>query len=453
MTVRIPCINPDCTATILQATVAKTGGYCMPCYYDIQREKHAQYVAENRRTVNLYEGITDPVKILKIMHAPFKYDELIQYVPYEKTQDELYLMLSESQMKELEQYARSMCYSVLQRKERRNQGLEILLCLSCYRDYPMSDDILQLVLDTNFVSFSSMLRHASASFRNTLLEQIQHDQSNRRILLLALAWIGDDTVATQFHAWRQSPPSWASEFYVPVQDYSYEAGWELTVDGKRRDLFLPVNYAIEKREVSQQNQSQVNPSQKSHSQENLCSHKNDGFSLLKASPQSCPWCGGELTKLIELDSKHDAVQALNWPHPVISIETCMVCSAYDVVYMEVNEQGDSVWSKYNHEPDYLPDHMDEYESDTTPKYSFSLAKQPRGVYSGTEWVLDGVLTQIGGHPAWIQDAYYPKCPCCGQTMICIGQVDYDWVMDGNEGIYYILVCPDDRITTTLFQQT
>ncbi|MNJ37863.1 hypothetical protein D3C77_326990 [compost metagenome] len=420
----------------------------MPCYYAIEREKHAQYVRDNRRTVNLYEGITDPVQILKIMHAPLKYDELIQYVPYEKTQEELYLMLDDAQMKELESYAKSMCHSMIKPKEQRHQGLEILLCLSCYCDYPMSDHTLQLVLDTNFVSFTSMLRHASASFRNRLLEQIKHDQSNRRILLLALAWVGDDTVANQFNEWRKNPPSWGSEFHVPVQDYSYEAGWELTAEGKRKNLFIPVNYAIEKREISQEDQSQ-----EIQSQGRQYSTNNDGFSLLEASQQPCPWCGGELTKLLELDSRHVAVQALHWPHPVITIETCMVCSAYDVIFMEVNERGESVWSKYNHEPDYLPDNMDESVSDTTPNYSFSLSKQPRGVYHGTEWILGGALTQIGGHPAWIQDAYYPKCPCCEKSMICLGQIDYDWVMDGNEGIYYILVCPDDRITTTLFQQT
>lgn len=81
MTERLPCRNEGCSATILPATAAKTGGYCMPCKQEMQRAERQRYIEQHRRDIDLYEGITDPVEILKIMHAPVKRDPLIRYFP------------------------------------------------------------------------------------------------------------------------------------------------------------------------------------------------------------------------------------------------------------------------------------------------------------------------------------------------------------------------------------
>ena len=68
MTERIPCVNEGCDHKILPATAAKTGGYCMPCKQEMEREAYQRYIEANRRDVDLYEGITDAVQVLKIMH-------------------------------------------------------------------------------------------------------------------------------------------------------------------------------------------------------------------------------------------------------------------------------------------------------------------------------------------------------------------------------------------------
>ncbi|GIO29420.1 hypothetical protein J2TS6_05610 [Paenibacillus albilobatus] len=51
-------------------TAAKTGEYCMPCRQEQQRKARQAYIEKHRKTVNLYENLTDPVDILKMMHAP-----------------------------------------------------------------------------------------------------------------------------------------------------------------------------------------------------------------------------------------------------------------------------------------------------------------------------------------------------------------------------------------------
>lgn len=59
--------------------------------------------------------------------------------------------------------------------------------------------------------------------------------------------------------------------------------------------------------------------------------------------------------------------------------------------------------------------------------------------------------QIGGYPAWIQDAVYPSCSC--KSMTFIGQLDWEQIEEYGEGIYYMFLCADCQVTATLFQQT
>jgi transposase len=56
-------------------------------------------------------------------------------------------------------------------------------------------------------------------------------------MLFALAWIADDLVRDQFRAWREYPPPWRSHLYVAPHEYAHEAGWELTMEGGRRELY------------------------------------------------------------------------------------------------------------------------------------------------------------------------------------------------------------------------
>ncbi|WFR62853.1 hypothetical protein P9222_32940 [Paenibacillus amylolyticus] len=105
MTERIPCIREGCANTILPATAARTGGYCMPCKQEMEREEHQRYIEANRRDVNVYAGITDPVEVLKIMHEPQVRDPLIRYVPYEQSKEQVYLSLSAEQQVQMKDYA------------------------------------------------------------------------------------------------------------------------------------------------------------------------------------------------------------------------------------------------------------------------------------------------------------------------------------------------------------
>ncbi|WP_461612101.1 hypothetical protein [Clostridium sp. Marseille-QA1073] len=64
MSERIPCRSEGCKGTILRTTADRTGGYCMLCYQEIKRKEEEEFIKKNRKNVNLYANITDPVEIL-----------------------------------------------------------------------------------------------------------------------------------------------------------------------------------------------------------------------------------------------------------------------------------------------------------------------------------------------------------------------------------------------------
>ncbi len=64
-----------------------------------------------------------------------------------------------------------------------------------------------------------------------------------------------------------------------------------------------------------------------------------------------------------------------------------------------------------------------------------------------------VISQLGGHPEWIQDVEYPICPSCGQRMECAGQVSWEDVIGGGEGSAYAFVCVPSGKAATTYQQT
>ncbi|WP_145332963.1 DUF1963 domain-containing protein [Paenibacillus xylanexedens] len=462
MTERIPCVSEGCDNMILPATAAKTGGYCMPCKQEMEREAHQRYIEANRRDVDLYEGITDAVQILKIMHEPRTYNELIRYVPYKYSMEQVYLSLSGEQQHEMKLYAMDLI-----RSDDEDGGKDILLYLVCYHDLPLTAEIPEL-LERDIVYPAVLFKSASGETRNHLIQQVNNDEGNRNHLLMMLAYIGDETVVQQFWQWKQSAPDWASELYVAPECYTLQAGWELTEDGQRRELFITPSYSM----------YEVGGSDVAGSQ----SKNLDGvpISLLVPNSNFCPWCGSSLISLMNLHVKHPALQSVDWKFPQLDVQTCLVCSSYSVVYMEMDAEGNAIWSKHNVKPDGLGDiDVEEMSVDILGIGSsvlevgsfagagerlagiqqqvqhrlFHIATEPRQPFHGSEWAMEPSLSQVGGHPGWVQDADYPACPACSATMKAIGQLDGEMIQENGEGVYYMFACEPCQMTAVSYQQS
>ncbi|MFC9706576.1 DUF1963 domain-containing protein [Paenibacillus sp. NPDC056933] len=434
MTERIPCIREGCPNTILPATAARTGGYCMPCKQGMEREAQQKYIEANRRDVNLYEGMTDPVEILKIMHTRQAHDPLIRYVPYEESREQVYLSLS------MEQQALMIDYAMQRiRTGDEDTGKDILVYLVCYHDTSLSAQIPEL-LEREIYYPVILYKSASAEVRDQLLQQVNTDDENRNNLLLMLAYIGDEVVVRQFQQWRQSPPRWADQLHVAPENYATEAGWELTSEGQRRDLFTTPSYSLYK--VKENTGSDDTST-------------GDPITMLLPSADNCKWCGSQLTTLIDLDVQHPALQDVAWNSERLQVQTCVICSCYGVVYMEMDSAGEPFWSEHN----VLPMWVDGLDPDDYVKLTpdagrqFRIATAPRQAFHASEWAMEPSSSQIGGHPGWVQDAEYPNCPCCSSRMRAVGQLDWSEVEEYGDGMYYMFICEPCQMTAVSYQQS
>lgn len=424
MSERLPCQTPGCTGTILPATAMKTGGICMPCYQQKKALEHQAYIEQNRKEVNRYAGINDPVEILKIMHSPRRYDPLIQEVPYPRTAQEIYHGLTQNERDRMERYA----VELLEQEEDTDQAEMILLSLACFTGGEIRQG-LEAFMHEEMYHPAILYKDAGAEIRDQLMEKVESDAANRNHLLLTLAWIGDEAVVSKFAAWRQSPPEWASALYQPPEAYARFAGWELDAEGGQRWLFHRECYPFKVAEA---------PGAPA------------AVTMLQTGTQSCPWCGGGLTVLFDFDLQHPQLEFMKLPGKRLRIAACMHCNCYGTVYMKADLEGGYSWSEYNVVPEYLPDHGGgTYEADWR---EMQLLEQPAGTYESAEWTLEAPASQIGGHPAWIQDADYPACPCCSRTMTFVAQADMGQVAE-DEGIYYAFVCRECLITAVNYQQT
>ncbi|SKB01357.1 hypothetical protein SAMN04244570_2698 [Sporosarcina newyorkensis] len=429
MTKRIPCKTEGCNATILPSTAAKTGGICMPCRQDQERKKQQAYIEQHRKTVNLYDGLTDQVDILKVMHAPRKYDPLIQYNPFPLSMEQLYISLSNQEAELMLKYTMELLAV-----NNESEAEEILLSLVCYRDDTISDALPELIQRGLFHN-PILFKDAPQDIRDQLLERVIWDEDNRNHLLLVLGWIGDVKVIDQFREWQLRQPTWTEQLYVTPETYVLDGGWELTPNGERRDLVNPLCYAIR-----QSDQQYAGVTAEIHAR------------FLETSHSTCPWCNRKLKRLMVAANSHPALQYLDLQMENLQVITCDLCGGVSTIYMELDNDGVPIWSRYNQEPDYLPD-IDDVNSSNEHPPSLVLSHEPQSPYYAAVWAMSQLNSQIGGHPSWVQDPEYPVCPCCERRMRFIGQIDYADFDEYAEGIYYMFICPKDRITATVYQQS
>lgn len=429
MVERIPCKTEYCSATILPSTAAKTGGICMPCHQEQERKKQQAYIEQHRKTVNLYDGLTDHVDILKVMHAPRKYDPLIQYVTYPLSMEQVYIFLSDQEANCMLKYAMKL-FAV----NNESEAEDILMSLVCYRNYNISNALPELIKRGLFYN-PIVFKDASQDIQDQLLERVIWDEDNRNHLLLVLGWIGNAVVTEQFREWQLQPPKWAEQLYVTPETYALDGGWELTPDGEKRDLINHLCYAIRLEEQQNDDLNEVHHAR-----------------FLEISHSTCPWCDRKLTKLMDVATSHPSLQYLDLQIENLQVITCDLCGGFSTIYIELDNHGVPVWSHYNQEPAYLPD-IDDVNNSTEIPLSLVLSHEPQSPYYAAVWTMSQLNSQIGGHPSWVQDPEYPLCPCCKRRMRYIGQIDYADFDKYGEGIFYMFICAKDRITATVYQQS
>jgi hypothetical protein len=253
--------------------------------------------------------------------------------------------------------------------------------------------------------------------------------------LRLLSWIGDESVQQWFHQRRTQMTTWESLFYLSIEDYVTEAGWELTAEGHRRDLYFQSAYQlVPVEEASDDTRSAVG--------------------VIVPFEESCQWCGCPLTVLFDLDVSHPALSFLSLDGHRLRIIMCEGCFIGNTLFMEVDFEGNAHWSSFNTlqmpSADWYPTRM----LFTPPDHQLVLgppcASPFEVVNSGDDWDI----SQIGGAPSWVQDANYVRCPSCRHRMIFVGQITPSAVTDrAVDGVLYGLMCFTCRLSAVIYQCT
>jgi hypothetical protein len=214
----------------------------MPCVQAKEREQRAAYIRANRRDVDPYDGVDDPLAILKIVHSPPKPDPLIRYAPPPRKPAALYAELDSGQIAALLRHA----HALLKRGD-TDTAQDIATCLVAFVSADISS-LLQEFIRSAELQPEFVFHRAAPKIRNLLTQHLArvagHDRLLTDKLLCALAWIGDERVVELFAGWRAEVPSWASDLHIPPHQYSQQAGWELSPDGQRRNLYHEICYPL-----------------------------------------------------------------------------------------------------------------------------------------------------------------------------------------------------------------
>lgn len=269
-------------------------------------------------------------------------------------------------------------------------------------------------------------------------------KQERNLLLLALAWIDDGLVRRAFHSWREQPPPWRADLYVGPDRYAESAGWELTPEGGRRALYRHTCY-----ELVLVDEPEGSPSE---------------HAVAVATPNDavCGWCGRQLVTLLDVDLRDrrcgfvvgDGVG----DGTRLRIAHCMWCSTYITLYTDVDLHGRSVWSAANEEKPRILEQVGIGEGEEMPAPAarrLALGEPRKTPFEAVgRFMLDERgISQIGGHPEWIQNTEYPSCPVCHQLMECVGQVSWEDVDTDAEGCTYAFLCLPCGKAATVYQQT
>lgn len=316
----------------------------------------------------------------------------------------------------------------------RSGSREILRCLACLR--PGSLDGLHESLIDRGIFYPPVIWHGAGSEIAAqiidLMPRRAADRLSLNHMLLASAWIGDGLVQDAFRRWQDDPPGWAATLHVPPYRYAEEAGWELTTEGTRRHLFRRPCHPL----VVPNDSTAV-----------------AGIASIIADHEgACGWCRRPLTTLLDLDLASLALAFLGLRGRRLRIATCDVCSCFAPVFTHVDPDGGSTWHDGSPTPDFLP--RDAPLSPRMPQGRLVFGSTSRPWLEAANWLVPGVrFSQIGGHPTWVQDARYPRCPECGQTMPFVAQVSNEDIEEYGEGIYYAFACLGCGVAAVGYQQS
>lgn len=170
----------------------------------------------------------------------------------------------------------------------------------------------------------------------------------------------------------------------------------------------------------------------------------------------CGFCGQTLHHLLTLEPIPAGMGVTTLSRLVLA--TCLSCEGWEeeILFFQHDAAG---WPTAYHRAETLL--SPRFPSGPLEEVKVAIVELPRR-WRWQEWgVSNGRenLNRLGGHPGWIQNADFPTCPACQNTMPFLMQLDsglktekdsFDW---GSGGMGYLFWCDACRISAAMWQCT
>ncbi len=284
------------------------------------------------------------------------------------------------------------------------------------------DLLLRTMLQVGYAPLDHLFRAAGPQTEAELLAML--DKKNRPELVMgALAWIDSAEITARFAHWK-------SEETIALLDlYMFNAGWELDANYQKRWLFTRSCFGLKAAS------NQIDSADLSSS----VSTKSSSF----INDEKCRWCDRPLYRLSDFPQVYLA-KFFNLATSVhtFTIPFCMYCTLFEPIPMSLKSANGGrvdfslriAAGKRIEQPNY--------KLETSGGIlHLEIAGSMRDCFSAVDSGRSYNLSQIGGFPTWPQDANFPHCVECGQTMLFFMQIEsMDFPVLQYEGVYHFFVC-------------
>ncbi|MBA4074454.1 MAG: hypothetical protein C0508_05375 [Cyanobacteria bacterium PR.023] len=275
------------------------------------------------------------------------------------------------------------------------------------------DLLLRTMLQVGYAPLDHLFRAAGPHTEAELLAMLEK-KDRPELVMSALAWIDREEITDRFAQWKRK------ETIALLDLYMFNAGWELDANYQKRWLFKRSCFGLK------------------------AASKQIGSSASSIIiDEKCRWCDRPLYSLSDFPTTYlEKLFDLASTVRTLSIPFCMYCTLFEPVPMSLKPANDG---KVDFSPRIAEDKRIEqpnYKLETCGGIlHLEIAGSMRDCFSAVDSGRSYNLSQIGGFPTWPQDANFPHCVECGQTMLFFMQVEsMDFPVLQYEGVYHFFVC-------------
>lgn len=235
-------------------------------------------------------------------------------------------------------------------------------------------------------------------------------------LLCCLAFTQHPKVPEAFARLETYQPLWITQLYITPSAYAQVAGW-YSHHGTCKKLHYEDCYVFERKQTN-----------------------TPIATIFTKAEGNCPSCHSPLTMVLSIDNRQQQLPFLQqgW----LNVTTCLQCVCYEeAIFNDYSLDGTTTIRPFQGETSPYT-----YEDDLSHAYQLNIIPKP-----ATFGLTPYDLSFIGGLPHWVQDFHFPNCPHCQQPMTFLAQADQNILQA--EGVIYMMICEEDRITACTYQQT